>query len=203
MIALEPGQPVLLRVGEEAALATRVGAVEDGVAELVLVTPPMRPPGVGDAVSLEVAGRRGIVRQDTRVVGRDGRGSVRVDLTSEATETVQRRDFVRVDAALRVHVREGGAAGLAGEAITRNISGGGLLLAGATGLRQGESAWVAIDLEDGTPSIEVLVTVVREELDGTRGVHIASISDRDEQRLVRFAFDRERRARLVKDQRGR
>ena len=100
---------------------------------------------------------------------------------------------------MRVHVREGGEGALECDAITRNVSGGGLLIAGAAGLRLGDSAWVAIDLEDGTPPIEVLVTVAREELDGTRGVRIASISSRDEQRLVRFSFDRERRARIVRD----
>jgi PilZ domain len=199
VIALEVGQAVLVRTPAAGALAARVAAVDGTVAELVLITPPMRPPAAGDAVALEVTSARGIVRGEARIVGHDGRGSLRVDLAAgEATETVQRRDFVRVDAALRVTVRDGGTAGLGCEAITRNVSGGGLLLAGASALRQGDSAWVAIDLEDGTPPIEVLVTVVREELDGTRGVHIASISGRDEQRLVRFSFTRERRARNVR-----
>jgi c-di-GMP-binding flagellar brake protein YcgR len=199
-MTLEPGASVLLRAPGSGALAARVGAVEDTVAELILITPPLRPPVTGDAVELEVVGKRGIVRRDSRIVGHDGRGTVRVDLAAgAATETVQRRNFVRVDCALRVFVRDGGAAKLEFEAITRNVSGGGLLLAGATGLRRGDSAWVAIDLEDGTQPIEVLVTVVREQEDGTRGVHIASISARDEQRLVRFSFARERRARTVRE----
>jgi hypothetical protein len=197
---LEPGTAVLLRVPGSGALAARVGAVDGDVAELVLITPPLRPPVTGDVVELELAGRRGLVRCDSRIVGHDGRGSVRVDLAAgAATETVQRRDFVRVDSALRVAVRDGGPAGLEFQAITRNVSGGGLLLAGAGGLSHGDSAWVAIDLEDGTPPIEVLVTVVREDADGTRAVHIASISERDEQRLVRFSFARERRARAVRE----
>ncbi len=199
-MTLEPGTPVLLRVPGSGALAARVGGVDGNVAELVLITPPLRPPVSGDAVRLELVGRRGIVRFDARVVGHDGRGSVRVDLADgAATETVQRRDFVRVDCALRVSVRDGGSAGLEFHAITRNVSGGGLLLAGASGLRQGDSAWLTIDLEDGTQPIEVLVTVVRADADGTRGVQIASISERDEQRLVRFAFARERRARNVRE----
>jgi hypothetical protein len=200
VIELSPGQDVLVRIPDAAALAARVDSATGTVAELVLLTPPLRPPARGDRVALEVTSRRGIVRRDARVVGHDGRGSVRVDFGNEdAVETVQRRDFVRVDAALRVHVRDGGAGALECDALTRNVSGGGLLLAGAAGLRQDDSAWVAIDLEDGTPPIEVLVTVAREELDGTRGVRIASISSRDEQRLVRFAFDRERKSRMVRD----
>ncbi len=200
MIELTPGQDVLVRIPDAAALAARVESTTDTVAELVLLTPPMRPPTRGAQVELEVTSRRGIVRREARIVEQDGRGSVSVDFGGEeAVETVQRRDFVRVDAALHVHVREGGEGALECDAITRNVSGGGLLLAGAAGLRLGDSAWVAIDLEDGTPPIEVLVTVAREELDGTRGVRIASISSRDEQRLVRFSFDRERRARIVRD----
>jgi hypothetical protein len=34
---------------------------------------------------------------------------------------------------------------------------------------------------------------------GTRAARIASVSARDEQRLVRFAFARERRARIARD----
>ena len=200
MIELTPGQDVLVRIPDAAALAARVERATETVAELVLLTPPMRPPTRGARVELEVTSARGIVRREARLVEQDGRGSVSVDFGGEeAVETVQRRDFVRVDAALRVHVREGGEGALECDAMTRNVSGGGLLLAGAAGLRLGDSAWVAIDLEDGTPPIEVLVTVAREELDGTRGVRIASISSRDEQRLVRFSFDRERRARIVRD----
>jgi PilZ domain len=200
VIALEPGQDVLVRVSGAAALAARVEQSTGTVAELVLLTPPLRPPSRGDKVDLEVTSKRGIIRREARVVGQDGRGSVRVDFGDEdAAETVQRRDFVRVDATLNVAVRDGGEGALHCEAVTRNVSGGGLPIAGAAGLRQGDSAWVAIDLEDGTPPIEVLVTVVREEFDGTRGVRIASISGRDEQRLVRFSFDRERRARLTRD----
>jgi len=79
------------------------------------------------------------------------------------------------------------------------VSGGGLLLSGVSGLAEGDSAFVAIDLEDGGPPVEALVTVVRRTDRGTRAVRIASVNSRDEQRLVRFAFARERRARIARN----
>ena len=116
-----------------------------------------------------------------------------------AAHRVQRRDFVRVEAVVPVVVRDGGPDGPAHEAMTLNVSGGGLLLSGVSGLQEGDSAFVAIDLEDGSPAVEALVTVVRIVGRGTRAVRIASVSARDEQRLVRFAFERERRARIARD----
>jgi hypothetical protein len=198
VIQLEVGQAVLLRMRAAEALAARVAAVEGATAELVLLTPPLRPPANGAVVAVEATSRRGIVRREARITGHDGRGSVRVDLAGDATETVQRRDFVRVDAVVPVTILDGGS-GPERKVLTRNVSGNGLLLSGAISLNDGDTAWVAIDLEDGTPPIEVLVTVVRVDRDGTRAVRIASISGRDEQRLVRFSFARERRARMVRD----
>jgi c-di-GMP-binding flagellar brake protein YcgR len=83
--------------------------------------------------------------------------------------------------------------------MTLNVSGGGLLLTGVSGLQEGDSAFVAIDLEDGSPPVEALVTVVRIAERNSRAVRIASISARDEQRIVRFAFARERQARIARD----
>jgi c-di-GMP-binding flagellar brake protein YcgR len=198
---LEQGQTVLVRLSGAAAVAARVDSLDADGASLILLTPPLRPPAKGQAAGVEVTVEGGILTLATRIVDHDGRCSVRVALDSAAAHApdVQRRDFVRVDAAVAVTVREGGPDGPGHEVRTVNVSGGGLLLAGIAHLHVGDFAWVAIDLDDGTPPVEALVTVVREDDGGTRAVRIASISARDEQRIVRFSFARQQRARIVRD----
>jgi hypothetical protein len=199
MNRLEPGQTVLLRLSGAAAIAARVDDVDGDEAALVLLTPPLRRPVAGQGAEVELTSKRGIVTLGATIAGADGRGVVRVTPRPDAPETVQRRDFVRVDAVVNVVVRDGGPDGPAHEAMTLNVSGGGLLLSGVSNLQVGDSAFVAIDLEDGSPAVEALVTVVRIAERGVRAVRIASVSARDEQRLVRFAFARERKARIARD----
>jgi c-di-GMP-binding flagellar brake protein YcgR len=199
MNRLEQGQTALLRLGAGAAIAARVDSVDADVAVLVLLTPPLRPPVAGQPAEVEATSKRGIVRFDVTIKDVDGRGTVRVAARADGAATVQRRDFVRVDAVVPVVVRDGGPDGPAHEAMSLNVSGGGLLLTGVSGLQEGDSAFVVIDLEDGGAPVEALVTVVRIAERNTRAVRIASISARDEQRIVRFAFARERQARIARD----
>jgi PilZ domain len=196
---LEPGQTVLVRLQGAAAVAARVDAVRDDEAALILLTPPLRPPAKGQSAEVEVTVEGGILTLAARVVDGDGRAAVRIAPDSaKAVSDVQRRDFVRVDAAVPVVVRDGGPDGPARDAHAVNVSGGGLLLTGIGHLHAGDFAWVALDLADGTPPIEALVTVVREEHTGARAVRIASISARDEQRIVRFSFVQQQRARIAR-----
>jgi c-di-GMP-binding flagellar brake protein YcgR len=198
---LEPGQTVLVRLSGAAALAARVDAVSDDSASLILLTPPLRPPAIGQAAAVEVTTNRGIATVDVRVSDHDGRGAMRVTPVADGAETpsVQRRDFVRVGATVPVVVRDGGPDGPAHEVFALNVSGNGLLLTGLSHLACGDFAWVAIDLEDGTPPVEALVTVVREADRGRRAVRIVSIGARDEQRIVRFSFVQQQRARIARD----
>jgi hypothetical protein len=196
---LEQGQTVLLRLQGAAALAARVDALGADEASLILLTPPLRPPAKGQGAEVEVTVDGGILTLAARVVDGDGRSAVRIAPdSSKAVSDVQRRDFVRVDASVPVVVRDGGPDGPARDAHAVNVSGGGLLLDGIGHLHVGDFAWVALDLEDGTAPIEALVTVVREERTGARAVRIASISARDEQRIVRFSFVQQQRARIAR-----
>ena len=196
---LEQGQTVLVRLQGAAAVAARVDAVDAGEASLILLTPPLRPPAKGQGAEVEVTVEGGILTLAARVVDGDGRSAVRIAPdSSKAVSDVQRRDFVRVDASVAVVVHDGGPDGPGHDARAVNVSGGGLLLTGIGHLHVGDFAWVALDLEDGTAPIEALVTVVREELTGARAVRIASISARDEQRIVRFSFVQQQRARIAK-----
>ena len=195
----EPGQTVLLRLQGAAAVAARVDAVRPDEAALILLTPPLRPPAKGQGAEVEVTVDGGILTLAARVVDGDGRAAVRIAPdSSKAVSDVQRRDFVRVDASVAAVVHDGGPEGPGHEARVVNVSGGGLLLTGIGHLHMGDFAWVALDLEDGTAPIEALVTVVREDLTGARAVRIASISARDEQRIVRFSFVQQQRARVAK-----
>jgi c-di-GMP-binding flagellar brake protein YcgR len=196
---LETGQTVLVRLPGTAAVAARVDAVRPDEAALILLTPPLRPPAKGQAVEVEVTVDGGILTLAARVVDGDGRAAVRIAPDSLKTVSdVQRRDFVRVDASVPVVVRDGGPEGPARDAHAVNVSGGGLLLSGIGHLHVGDFAWVALDLEDGTQPIEALMTVVREDLSGARAVRIASISAGDEQRIVRFSFVQQQRARIAR-----
>ena len=196
---LEPGQTVLARLQGAAAVAARVDAVRTDEAALILLTPPLRPTAKGQAAEVELTVDGGILTLAVRVVEGDGRSAVRIAPdSSKAVADVQRRDFVRVDASVPVIVRDGGPDGPARDAHAVNVSGGGLLLTGIGHLHVGDFAWVALDLEDGTAPIEALVTVVREEPTGARAVRIASISARDEQRIVRFSFVQQQRARIAR-----
>jgi hypothetical protein len=196
---LEQGQTVLVRLQGSAAVAARVDAVRADEAALILLTPPLRPPAKGQAAEVEVTVDGGILTLAARVVDGDGRAAVRIAPdSSKAVSDVQRRDFVRVDASVAVVVRDGGPDGPPRDAHAVNVSGGGLLLTGIGHLHVGDFAWVALDLEDGTAPIEALVTVVREEPSGARAVRIASISARDEQRIVRFSFVQQQRARIAR-----
>ena len=198
---LEQGQTVLVRLSGAAALAARVDVVGPDAASLILLTPPLRPPAIGQAAGVEVTVDGGILTIAARVTDHDGRSVMRVAPDSAVTHapSIQRRDFVRVDAPVAVMVRDGGPDGPGREARAVNVSGGGVLLTGIGHLTIGDFAWVALDLEDGTPPIEALVTVVREDPDGGRAVRIQSISARDEQRIVRFSFARQQRARIMGD----
>jgi c-di-GMP-binding flagellar brake protein YcgR len=196
---LAAGQTVLLRLTGAADLAARVDAVGEDDAALILLTPPLRPPAKGQSAEIEVTVEGGILTLPARVVDGDGRSAITVAPdSSNAVSDVQRRDFVRVDASVPVVVHDGGPDGPGHEARSVNVSGGGLLLTGIGHLHVGDFAWVALDLEDGTEPIEALVTVVREDPTGTRAVRIASIGARDEQRIVRFSFIQEQRARIAR-----
>src|SRR3954453_5389395 len=161
----------------------------------------MRPPATGQRCAVEVTVDGGILTLATRVTDHDGRTSMRVAPDSAATHapSVQRRDFVRVDAAVPVVVRAGGPDGPAREACSVNVSGGGLLLTGIGHLALGDFAWVALDLEDGTPPIEALVTVVRDDPSGARAVRIAWLRPRGDQGIPRSSFARQQRARIARN----
>lgn len=185
--ALEEGRPLSARVEDVTADSITLG----------LFAAPSWPDGgvEGAAAHIEFASPRG-VHQLEGAVGAVAGDLVRIRVAEK--RVVQRRDDVRVEAVVPVTLRLGdGGHGTKLGTYTLDVSGGGFLIAGPDSLAIGERAQLALKLPDDPEPVDVLVTVVRETGEGLRGVAIDAISPRDERRLVRFVFERERIARRM------
>jgi hypothetical protein len=110
---------------------------------------------------------------------------------------VQRRNYARVGATLPVTVRRG-AGGEPEETTSINISGSGVLLEGPEDLELENELWLAIQISEGEPPIEAKGLVLRITADGHKGIHITSISERDQDRLIALVFERQRLERQVR-----
>jgi c-di-GMP-binding flagellar brake protein YcgR len=78
---------------------------------------------------------------------------------------------------------------------TRNVSAGGVLVAGAEALGAGDRLRLRFELETEEDLIDLLARVVRaDETWGLRGLRLERVPERDRERLVRFVLDRQRRA---------
>jgi len=135
------------------------------------------------------------------IPGRDGR--VRDDLLHflpaavplAPRRTPQRRDNVRIELVRPVAiVPEGFRAGWL-NGFTRNVSAGGVLVAGADVLEHGERLRLRFELDSGEDLLDVLARVVRADDDlGLRGLRLEGVGDRERERIVRYVFERQRHA---------
>jgi c-di-GMP-binding flagellar brake protein YcgR len=146
-------------------------------------------------VSIQYTNRRGVCRIDG--VGHQAKvpGLLRVDHKGKV-QLIQRREFVRVDAMIRVTYEPIGPGGWLAETTTINVSGGGFMLSGREGLRIGEVMSFTLELGGGEDDMTVLGRVVRETSSGL-GVEIENIDERERERLVRWVFARERTNRQI------
>jgi PilZ domain len=111
----------------------------------------------------------------------------------EAPDVLQRREFVRVDAAQPVVlISEEDDSVLSGHAI--EVSGGGMLLTGPDALGLDASVRFTLNLGDGTAPINGSGRIVRVEDSGRRALMYEHISQGDRQRLIHFIFERQRSA---------
>ena len=112
---------------------------------------------------------------------------------NEAPDVVQRREFVRVDAAQPVVlISEEDDAVLSGHAI--EVSGGGMLLTGPDALALDAIVSFTLNLGDGMDPIKGRGRIVRVEGSGRRALMYDEISQGDRQRLIHFIFERQRSA---------
>jgi len=142
-----------------------------------------------DGTLLAVPGAHGRVREDLlhflRAV---------VPLAPPRREP-QRRDAARIDLVRPVAmIPEGFRVGWL-NGFTRNVSAGGVLVAGAEALGEGDRLRLRFELDSEEDLIDLLARVVRaDETWGLRGLRLERLSDGERERIVRFVFARQRRA---------
>jgi hypothetical protein len=206
MIGLRRGQEERVRV-----LVPRVATLEaivvravTGAAELALTTTsevPLRFLHRRKAAIVPLAGDNRIDGTLLAVPGPHGR--VRDDLLHFLKAVVplapprvpQRRDELRIDLVRPVAlIPDGFKVGwLSG--FTRNVSAGGVLIAGADALEAGDRLRLRFELDDEDDLIDLLARVVRaDDAWGLRGLRLEQLTDRERERIVKFVFARQRRA---------
>jgi hypothetical protein len=117
-------------------------------------------------------------------------------------QLMQRREFIRADhaaAVALVDLRDPDAVAQSG--FTINISGGGLLVRGFTGLDVGDELRADLLLEAGAARIVAHCRVVRVTPEGHHAVQFTEISIADRDALVEFAYVLERARREMAIQR--
>jgi hypothetical protein len=109
----------------------------------------------------------------------------------QAPETIQQREYVRVQSTRPVLVITGGSGGTV-QTYSVDLSGGGMLLAGPSTLKVGEQVQFRLTTTKGTPPITGVGTVVRADTHGRRALCFDEIAEGEHRRLVRFIFECQR-----------
>jgi hypothetical protein len=142
-------------------------------------------------LQLEYSSTRGLVRFQGKAK-REAHDTLTFHV-QETPEALQRREFVRVDAAQPVVlISEADDAVLSGHAI--EVSGGGMLLAGPDALDLDASVRFSLNLGDGRDPINGRGRIIRVDGSGRRALVYDQISQADRQRLIHFVFERQRTA---------
>jgi c-di-GMP-binding flagellar brake protein YcgR len=191
---LPTGQKVTVRLPHVGALPATVDASGTGVLVLVLAVPDARVLRlVGGEADVECTTARGIQRFSGTLLPDSRADLLRVALAGDC-ERIQRREWVRVDAVVPVHVKVLDEPALGGDTVTLNLSGGGVLLRDPWHLPLGLDVRLALVLPESEAPVGALGRVVREVAADQKGVRIDDMGRDDEERLVRFVRERERAA---------
>jgi hypothetical protein len=206
MIGLRRGQEERVRVlvPRVATLEATVVRAVTGAAELALTATPDIPLRFLHRRKATIVPLTGDDRIDGRLLAVPGpHGRVRDDLLHFLKAVVplapprapQRRDEVRIDLVRPVAlIPDGFKVGWL-NGFTRNVSAGGVLIAGADALEAGDRLRLRFELEDEDDLIDLLARVVRaDDAWGLRGLRLERLTDRERERIVRFVFARQRRA---------
>jgi PilZ domain len=107
----------------------------------------------------------------------------------------QRREQARIDLVRPVAmIPDGFKVGWL-NGFTRNVSAGGLLVAGADALESGDRLRLRFELDSEEDLVDLLARVVRtDDAWGLRGLALERLDERERERIVRFVFARQRRA---------
>jgi hypothetical protein len=179
-----------------------VARVVPGAAEFALVAEPPVAPRFLHRRRAIVLPPRGDDRLDGMLLAVPGsHGRVRDDMLHFLEEVLpitrrpepQRRDFARVDVALPVTMVPNGFRVGWLNGFARNMSANGLLVAGAGALELGDKLRVRLELQD-EHLIDLLARVVRADDWGLRGLRLEDLDEHVRDQLVRYVFERQRRA---------
>ncbi|WP_327468013.1 PilZ domain-containing protein [Baekduia sp.] len=206
MIGLRRDQDERVRVlvPRVATLEATVVRAVTGAAELALTATPDVPLRFLHRRKATIVPLTGDDRIDGRLLAVPGpHGRVRDDLLHFLKAVVplapprapQRRDEVRIDLVRPVAlIPDGFKVGWL-NGFTRNVSAGGVLIAGADALEAGDRLRVRFELDDEDDLIDLLARVVRaDDAWGLRGLRLERLTDRERERIVKFVFARQRRA---------
>jgi len=158
---------------------------------VVLIDVEETTPGSTKPADLEYTSVRGVVRLHGQAMFED-RSLIHFRADGEP-EVMQRRSFVRVHAPQAVTLDWGD--GDRRTLCTIDLSGGGMLLAGAESLEPEQSVRFAMQLQSDEPPIEGIARVVRIAPDERRALVFEQIDEHERQRLIRFVFECMRTAR--------
>ncbi len=192
-LLLTPGHPLTLELAEHGDFEARAEWVDgDRVAIALFARLPVLPTTlVGAAAQLVYATPRGLHRVPGAVLGAQ-RGGI-LELTMLAAPDVdQRRDHVRVAAPIpgTVVPEDGHRPPL--HTYTIDVSGAGVLVAGAGPVAVGDAVAVTLKLPGADTPFVAHSHVVRVDADGRAAVAFDELDDRERERLVRFVFERQR-----------
>jgi hypothetical protein len=194
---------VRILVPRVATIEAVVARAVSGAAELALVQRPAIPPRFLHRKRATIVSLAGDGRVDGTLLAVPGEGGrVRDDLVHFLEVVVplaprpeQRRDHARVDLVRPVAmVPDGFRVGWL-NGVTRNLSAGGVLVAGADALSEGDRLRLRFELESEDDLLDVLARVVHADATwGLRGLRLEHVDERERERIVRYVFAQQRRA---------
>jgi hypothetical protein len=186
------GQAVQLELDRHGRWTALVEAVmPDRIAIAALARLPVAAAELsGVAARLAITTPRGVVHTQGIILAADRAGLLELQITDEY-EVDQRREHVRIAAALPgvVGPRDGRQQPL--HTFTLDVSGGGLLVAGAGLVDIGAPVAVTIKLPDRDP-LRTDARIARRTDGGHVGLVFEGMPEGDRQALVRWIFERQR-----------
>jgi c-di-GMP-binding flagellar brake protein YcgR len=190
---LETGEQVSVVLPHVGGLPATVESLVGSSVKLVLAVPDERVARLaGQQVAVEKKSGRGIPRY-TGTLAVDGKKGelLTVALHGDA-ERVQRRSFVRVPAVVPIKVISLEKGVSAGDTLTINVSGSGVLIKDKWRLPLGIDVRIEVHLDPEGEPLRALGRVVRYSSEEEKGIRIEDISRSDEDRLIKFIRERER-----------
>ena len=148
--------------------------------------------GLQAPADLEYVSVRGIVKLRGQAILED-RSLIRFRAL-EPADVTQRRSFVRVVSPQTVLI-DTDITGTGHHAHTIDLSGGGMMLSGASDLEEDQEVSFSITVGEGELPVHGVGRVVRAVNDDRRALVFQEIDETDRQRLIRFVFDCMRNAR--------